>query len=135
MTLDTGCARDFIRESFRNQLEKASQTKSSLLLRQEGDRAIQCTGITKEMETAPVAFHTTVKLIFKDVPEDGTKGKKDVPVEVIFGELKEACDVLLVGFPTMLKWGTDFWADDDGLPWVTLKAFGITMPCERPGES
>ena len=87
------------------------------------------------METDPVHDHTTVKLTFKDTPEDGSRGKKDLSLEVIFGELKHACDALLIGFPTMLNWRTSFWKDDDGVPWVTFGTFGVSMPCEKPGES
>ena len=63
------------------------------------------------------------------------KGKSDVMIDVVFGELQGACDALLVGFPTMLEWRTAVWKDDDGIPWVTLGKYGISMPCERPTGS
>ena len=76
ITLDTGCARDFVRTAFREQLQKSGKTANSLLKRQEGDRMINCTGIVKDMETDPIAYHSTVKLLFKDVPDDGSKGEE-----------------------------------------------------------
>ena len=134
ITLDTGCARNFIRSSFRDQLAKNSATSGAVLRRSQGDRPILCTGISKGMETAPVTKHTTIRMSFLDVPDSGIKTKGKTPVDAVFGELDDSCDALLVGFPTLMEWGFYCRMDEDGQPWVGFARWDITLPAEKPTD-
>ena len=135
ITCDTGCARDFVRTQFCNQLKKDAQTKGSVILTERGSREINCTGIVTEMKTPSVTRHTTVKLRFQDVPEDGSAPMKPVSVDVVFGEMDSGADCLLLGFPTLVDWGYQCFNDGDGNPWIRFEKFSITLPCEKPGKN
>ena len=53
-------------------------------------------------------------------------------MEVNFGELAEASDALLIGFPDLARYGFQIHEDEDGLVWVTLAKLGVTMLAEIP---
>ena len=134
ITLDSGCARNFICAQFCRQLEKSAKTLNAVKQRRVGNSEINCTGITSAMRTPPVQYHSTVVVTLEDVPEDGSKGRPPSHQELVFAELEGASDCLLVGFPTMLKWRPTLFEDEDGHPWVYLQTLNVSLPCEVPSN-
>ena len=63
----------------------------------------------------------------EEVP-DGSGPPRTVNLEVEFGELDAASDVLFLGFPQILQWGIAFGRDDDGHGWMEIRKFGLTVP-------
>jgi hypothetical protein len=135
VTLDTGCARNFVRSSFMRQLESSKKTCQSVKGRKKGDVELNCVGITASMKTPPVTHWSWVELSLHDVPEDGSKPGSPARVEVGFGELDSAADCLLIGLPTLQQWSTEFSQDADGRPWVEFKKLGVMLPIETPIDS
>jgi hypothetical protein len=86
------------------------------------------------MNTPPVKHHTTLKVKFSDVPDDGVHAAPEKILEVSFGELESASDCLLIGYPTLLDWGPHFFRDIDGNPWVDFIKLYVAMPTEVPNQ-
>ena len=55
-------------------------------------------------------------------------------MEVVFVELEEALDALLVGFPDLARYGFQIREDSDGLILVTLVSLGVTLLAEVPDQ-
>ena len=73
----------------------------------------------------------TMELIFEGVHE-GTIAPLQATVDVTFGELGGISEAMIIGFPTLAKWGYALDADADGNIWVELRKLGITMLAEGP---
>ena len=110
-------------------------TRDAVGDRQEGSRAIECTGIQDSMSTGAVDVHTQIELSFQDTPEDGSKPKKRFKMSPVFAELAGASDALLIGFQTLLEWGFKIFLDGDARPWATFETDGIGLPVEVPNRS
>ena len=134
LTVDSGCARNFVRTQFSRQLEKHPKTKDFLKERFTGDREINCVGIVSNMKTPAISNHQTISLTLKNVCEQGLTTKPDCNMDVVFGEIDSAADGLLIGFPTLLEWGYSVYLDSDGKPWMYLRKFDVTLPCETPSD-
>ena len=87
-----------------------------------------------DMQIPAISNHQTISLTLKNVCEEGIKNKADCHIDVVFGEMDSAADGLLIGFPTLLEWGYSVYLDSDGKPWMHLRKFDITMPCETPSD-
>ena len=81
------------------------------------------------MESNVVSHVSRVACTFEEVP-DGSGASKGVTVEIEFGELDGASDVLFLGFPQILEWGVAFSFDDDGNGWMDIRKLGVAVPIE-----
>ena len=131
MTVDTGAARSLIRAKFADQLRRSAKTREAVVRRFKGDRAILCEGVVKGMETKPVQVVDVLRLGLRS--DDGARRTGElVEVEAEFGELEDAADALLLGFPQALAWGAAFAKDVDGHVWVEFRTLGVTLLAEGP---
>jgi hypothetical protein len=133
VTLDTGSARNLVRAGFTEKLRSSAKTREAVLGRGRADRPVVCTGICNDMNSATLDYVINVRCRFESVP-DGRGKPAACEVEVGFAELEGASDCLLVGFPTLLKWGMAIDEDADGHLWVELRRLGVTLLAERPRE-
>ena len=67
---------------------------------------INCTGICKGMSTASIEYCSEIELLWKSVSSDGSKPTPDASRRVMFSELPEGSDALLLGYPLLAEWGT-----------------------------
>ena len=129
LTVDTGAARSLVRTSFAEQLRKSPKTQKAVVPRGKADREITCVGMCEGMESNVISHVPRLACTFEEVP-DGSGLPRAVTLEVDFGELDAASDVLLLGFPQILQWGIAFGHDDDGHGWMEIRKFGLTAPIE-----
>ena len=54
-------------------------------------------------------------------------------VPVTFGELDGISKNMIIGFPTLAKWGFVLDLDADGNAWAGFRKLGVTMLAERFG--
>ena len=73
-----------------------------------------------------------IELLWKSVSSDGSKPPPDVSRRVMFSELPEGSDALLLGYPLLAEWGYHTYKDDDEVPWVEFKSLGVTLVAENP---
>ena len=136
ITLDTGCARSFIRKSFFEQLSKNSKTRSSIVGRFRGDEGLSCVGIKKDMVADTSVVFRDVMLEFRDTPDDGRKPGLPFTTRTRFVELEDAADCLLIGYPELIgEFKPAFDQDSDGYPWVEFRKAGIMLVGERIGPT
>ena len=134
VVLDSGAARNLIRQKFADKLWKSPQTQKSCLRKEKGDREIRFEGILKGIETEPVSVLTTVMAEFEGEALHGSGGtSKAKPLPITFSELKDASDPMIIGFPTLASWGFGVETDEDGVTWVTLSSLGVRIPAEGNG--
>ena len=93
---------------------------------------INCTGICKGMSTASIEYCSEIELLWKSVSSDGNKPPPDSSRRVMFGELPEGSDALLLGYPLLAEWGYHTYKDDDDVLWVGFKGLGVTLVAENP---
>ncbi len=86
------------------------------------------------MKTPAISNHQTIALTLRNVGEEGVKHKPDCNIHVMLGEMDSEADGLLIRFPTLLEWGYSVYLDSDGKPWMYLRKFDISMPCETPSD-
>ena len=129
LTVDAGAARSLIRTGFAEQLRKNPKTQEAVVMRGRADRDITCVGMCEGMESNVISHVSRLACSFEEVP-DGSGPTKGVTVEIEFGELDGASDVLFLGFPQILEWGVAFSFDDDGNGWMDLRRFGVVVPIE-----
>ena len=98
LTVDTGAARSLIRTGFAEQLRKNPKTQEAVVLRGRADRDITCVGMCEGMESNVISHVSRIARTFEEVP-DGTGATKGVTMEIEFGELDGASDVLFLGIP------------------------------------
>ena len=67
----------------------------------------------------------TLGLKFESLSPEGDVPSEAPEVEVVFAELEDAADALLIGFPELVSWGVHFYDDSDGNIWVEFKRLGI----------
>ena len=132
ITCDTGAARNLVRQSFVEQLRRNPKTKDALIRRGRGDRVINCTGICKGMSTASIEYCSEIELLWKSVSSDGSKPPPDFSRRVMFSELPEGSDALLLGYPLLAEVGYHTYKDDDDVLWVEFKGLGVTLVAENP---
>jgi hypothetical protein len=85
------------------------------------------------MNSAVLEHVLSLRCRFDSVP-DGRGKPTSCEVEVSFSELDGASDCLLIGFPTLVKWGMAVDEDADGHLWVELRRLGVTLLAERPKD-
>ena len=142
-TLDIGAARSLVRKSFADQLRQNRSTRPGLVGRYRGKEAIMCEGVVKGMTTTPISVMSVFRLGLRAADPGGPMStgapqRRDVVhAEVAFGELEDAADAILIGFPELLKWEPAFCSDAEGNVWVELRALGVTLLAEgsRAGGS
>jgi hypothetical protein len=122
ITLDTGCARSFIRKSFYEQLSKNTKTRASVVGKFRGDEDLSCVGIKKGMVADTSVVFRDLMLEFRDTPDDGRKPGLPLTTRLRFVELEDAADCLLIGFPDLIsEFKPAFDQDSDGYPWVEFR--------------
>ena len=65
VVLDSGAARNLIRQKFADKLWKSPLTQKSCLRKEKGDREIRFEGVLKGIETEPVSVLTTVMVEYE----------------------------------------------------------------------
>jgi len=133
VTLDTGSARNLVRSSFAEKLRTNSKTRDAVLGRGRADKPVICTGICSDMNSAVLEHVLNLRCRFDSVP-DGRGKPVSCEVEISFSELEGASDCLLIGFPTLVKWGMSIDEDADGHLWVELRRLGVVLLAERPTD-
>ena len=53
-------------------------------------------------------------------------------MEVSFGEMEQASEGLILGWPDMVRYGFGTEEDDDGNIWVEFRKLGVTLLSETP---
>ena len=126
MTLDSGAARSIIRKSFAEQLRKTRETRGELYGPQPLSRTINIEGITQG-RTSELHAATQIRIGLAD-----TVTGHLAHMEVSFGEMENASETLILGFPDMTQYGFSVEEDDDGNIWVEFRKLGVTLLCELP---
>ena len=134
MCVDTGGGRSMIRTSFRNQLAKHAGTSKFIKERCKISNDVRCGGICSDMESTVMQHVTRLGLTFDPVNSDGTAPPDPVSLELEFGELDNASDPLLLGFPDIVKLDVRFFQDDDDNVWLEFGKLGITVLAESPKQ-
>ena len=119
-----------VRSAFCRQLEKHHKTKGSVVEKCRIANEVKCGGICSGMESTILQYATTLRFGIEPVQECGKNPGNPVELELEFGELDEASDALLLGFPDIAKLDTRFYIDDDENVWVEFRKLGVTTLAE-----
>ena len=130
--LDTGAARSMMRTKFARTLQRLAKTKDSVVERCRLKNKLYCTGVCEGMDSKLLTHTLTVKGNFVPLDPDGHKPPPPVSLDIEFGELENASDPMLIGFPDIIKWGCKFTVDADGNAWVSFENLGFSVLTERP---
>ena len=131
MCVDTGGGRSMIRKEFSDKLQKNSHTCKQVLQRNRIIDEVRCTGVCDGMSSATLDFTALVQLTLDPVREDGGKPPPPVDFQLEMGELPNASDSLLMGFPDIVRHQIKFYDDADGNIWVDWGVLGVTVLAER----
>ena len=127
--LDTGGSRSLIRRSFLEQLRKGSQ-KAAIVKEERINPPLHCQGVCEGMKSADMVIAATLSLQFEALDPDGHNATEAPVLEVLFAELDNAADALLIGFPEIVSWGCRFFDDQDGNVWVDFTKLGFCVLAE-----
>ena len=127
--LDTGGSRSLIRRSFLEQLRKGSQ-KTAIVKEERINPPLHCQGVCEGMKSADMVIAATLSLQFEALDPDGHNATEAPVLEVLFAELDNAADALLIGFPEIVSWGCRFFDDQDGNVWVDFTKLGFCVLAE-----
>ena len=127
--LDTGGSRSLIRKSFLEQLKKGSQ-KSAIVKEERINPPLHCQGVCEGMKSADMTVAVTLNCQFEALDPDGHATKEAPVMPVLFAELDNAADALLIGFPEIVSWGCRFFDDQDGNIWVDFTRLGFCALAE-----
>ena len=134
MCVDTGGGRSMIRTSFRDQLAKHGGTAKFVKERYKISNDVRCGGICSDMESTVMQHVTKLSFSLDPVNPDGKAPPDPVSLELEFGELDNASDPLLLGFPDIVKLDVRFFQDDDDNVWVEFGKLGISVLAESPKQ-
>ena len=101
--LDTGGARSLINKEFLLALARGRNTRDAVKQRYQWNKTITREGVGGEA-TRPMDGSVEVQLEFVGTPDDASMGRL-VKVLVEFGELPNAADDLLIGYPPVTAMG------------------------------
>ena len=127
--LDTGGSRSLIRRSFADQLRKGSQ-KDAIVKQERISPPLHCQGVCEGMKSADMTVAVTVDCQFEASDPDGHDAAEAPVIPVLFAELDNAADALLIGFPEIVAWGCRFFDDSDGNIWVDFTKLGFCCLAE-----
>ena len=82
------------------------------------------------MKSADMTVAVTVDCQFEALDPDGHDTAEAPVIPVLFAELENAADALLVGFPEIVAWGCKFFDDSDGNIWVDFTKLGFCCLAE-----
>ena len=72
----------------------------------------------------------TLNCCFETLDPDGRSVQEAPLIPILFAELENAADALLIGFPEIVAWGCRFYDDADGNVWVDFTRLGFTALAE-----
>ena len=123
-----------IRAGLVPKLQKKDLTLPQIVSREKFIEEVTCSGICDGMSSSKVAHATKINLTFRGIDPEG--GKPPPPVDHIiqFGELPNAADALLMGFPDICRLGVTFYQYSDDNVWVDFGALGVTLLAETQEE-
>ena len=119
-----------IRASFARQLTRSDKTKQAVGQRYGLETDLVCFGICEKMQSPIVSKAIDVTSSFEPVSPDGSRRGKEVKITVTFGELEDAADALLSGYPEICDLHTRFYRDDDDRFWVYFAKLGVHVLAE-----
>ena len=124
-----------MRAKFARTLQRNRKTQDKVVERCRLRNQLFCTGVCDGMDSNLITHTLTVHGNFVPLDPDGHKPPPKVDVEIQFGELENASDPILIGFPDIIRWGCKFFADADGHSWVSFENLGFSVLTERPDLS
>ncbi len=127
--LDTGGSRSLIRKSFLEQLKKGSQ-KGAIVKEERINPPLHCQGVCEGMKSSDMNVAVTIDCQFQALDPDGHAAKEAPVLPVMFAELENAADALLIGCPEIVTWGCRFFDDQDGNVWVDFTRLGFCVLAE-----
>ena len=127
--LDTGGSRSLIRKSFLEQLRKGSNSKT-IVKEERTNPPLHCQGVCAGMKSTDMTTAVTLDCQFQALDPAGHTSKEAPVVQVLFAELENAADALLIGFPEIVAWGCKFFDDEDGNIWVDFTKLGCCALAE-----
>ena len=134
MCVDTGGGKSMVRKGLVPKLQKRESTRDQIIARDRIIEDVTCAGICNGMSSNKVEVATKINLTFRGVDPEGGKMPPTVDHVIQFGELPDASDALLMGFPDICKLGVTFYQDSDDNVWVDFQALGVTLLAETQEE-
>ena len=86
------------------------------------------------MKSADMTLAVTLDCQFEALDPDGHACKEAPLLPVLFAELDNAADALLIGFPEIVSWGCKFFDDPDGNIWVDFTKLGFCVLAESKNQ-
>ena len=96
---------------------------------------LHCQGVCSGMKSADMTVAVTLNCQFEALDPDGHDLKEAPVLPVLFAELENAADALLIGFPEIVSWGCRFYDDADGNIWVDFTRLGFTALAESANHT
>ena len=82
------------------------------------------------MRSSDMTVAVTLDCQFEALDPDGHAVKEAPVLPILFAELDNAADALLIGFPEIVAWGCRFFDDADGNIWVDFTKLGFSVLAE-----
>jgi len=133
--IDTGSARSLARTAFLEQLMKSQKTKGCVKDRYRIAGYLACSGVCDDMRSPQVTKQSVLQVKFQPIDPQGHAPPRAPSLDVEVIELDNAADVLLIGFPDIVRWGIRFFKDADDNIWVDFTNLGFMTLAEGPKKN